>query len=29
MFPLYLVPITIMAVLATVGGFYCRWTARD
>ena len=29
MFPLYLVPITIVATLAAVIGLYCRYTARD
>jgi hypothetical protein len=29
MFPLFLVPITIMAVFAAVVGLYCKFTARD
>ena len=29
MFPVYLVPVTIMAVFAAVVGLYCRDTARD
>ncbi len=29
MFPLYLVPITILAVIAAVVGLYLRFTERD
>ena len=29
MFPVYLVPITILASLAAIVGLYCRLTARD
>jgi hypothetical protein len=29
MFPLYLVPITIMAAIAAVVGLYLRFTERD
>ena len=29
MFPVHLVPVTIMAVVAAVVGLYCRYTARD
>ena len=29
MFPLFLVPIILIASLAAVVGLYCRFTARD
>lgn len=29
MFPIYLVPITIVASLAAIVGLYCRYTAGD
>ena len=29
MFPLFLVPVTIVAILAAIVGFYCKLTARD
>jgi hypothetical protein len=29
MIPLYLAPITIMAILATIVGLYCRLSDRD
>ena len=29
MFPMFLVPVTIVAVFAAVVGFYCKLTARD
>ena len=29
MFPLFLVPISIIASLAAIVGLYCRLTARD